>query len=133
MANVLYPAGKEGFLTTAMDLNEDDMRAVLIDLADYTYSSAHDYYDDVPAAARVAVSGALGWLSVAPNFDTNDFSWTSVSGDPCEAVILFNYSGGADSARLLCAYYDTGMAGIPVTPNGANINFTVSASGWFSL
>lgn len=133
MANVLYPTGKAAFWTADMDLNTDDMRATLIDLADYTYSSAHNAYDDVPAAARVAESGALGWLSVSPNFDTNDFSWTSVTGDPCEAVILYNYTGGADSARLLCAYYDTGMTGIPVTPNGANINFTVSASGWFSL
>jgi hypothetical protein len=33
----------------------------------------------------------------------------------------------------MAAFYDTGLTGMPVTPNGGNINVTVNASGWFAL
>jgi cyanophycinase-like exopeptidase len=63
-------------------------------------------------------------------FDTADFVWSSVSGDQSEAVILWDDTQTND--RLI-AFYDTGITGMPVTPNGGNINVTVNASGWFSL
>jgi hypothetical protein len=69
-------------------------------------------------------------------FDTDDFTWSTVTGDQSEDIILYNHDGngaGADNARQLIAFYDTGITGMPVTPNGGNINVTVNASGWFSL
>lgn len=136
MANALYDTFKEGILgNTAFDLDTDVISASLIDSADYTYSAAHDEYSggarDVPAAAIVAASGTLTSPTVALGvFDTADFTWSAVSGDVSEAIILWDDTIVND--RLI-AFYDTGMTGMPVTPNGGDINVTVHASGWFAI
>jgi hypothetical protein len=41
--------------------------------------------------------------------------------------------GGSDAARGLICFFDTGVSGLPITPNGGNINVTVNASGVFTL
>lgn len=136
MANALYNTFKEGILgNTAFDMDTDVIKASLIDSADYTFSAAHDEYSggatDVPAAAKVAESGALGSPTVASGvFDTADFTWTAVTGDQSEAIIIWDDTLVND--RLVC-FYDTGMTGMPVTPNGGDINVTVNASGWFAI
>ena len=131
MANALYPSFKEALLNKEHDLNSDAIKAILVDLADYTYSAAHTQLSDVAVAARVATSGALASPTIASGvFDSADFTWTAVTGDPCEAIILYN---DTHASKALIAFYDTGMTGIPVTPNGGDINLTVHASGWFAL
>ena len=138
MANALYNPFKQQLLdnTTAIDMDGDIIKATLIDSADYTFSAAHDEYSggsqDVPTAAKVAESAQLGSATVSASggFDTADFTWSTVSGDQSEAIILWDDTVTNDR---LVAFYDTGMTGMPVTPNGGNINVTVNASGWFSL
>ena len=132
MANALYNTFKEGLSNKLFDLDTDVIKAVLIDSADYTYSAAHsDYSTDVAAAAKVAVSGALGSPTIVNGvFDTADFTWTAVTGDPCEAIIIEDETTTPDR---LAAFYDTGMTGMPVTPNGGDINCTVNGSGWWAL
>jgi hypothetical protein len=137
MANAHYNPFKEQLLTnaTALDLDGDVIKATLIDSADYTFSAAHDEYSggstDVAAAAKVAESAALTSVTCTNGtFDTADFAWAAVSGDQCEAVILWDDSITND--RLM-TFYDTGMTGMPVTPSGGNINFVVHGSGWFAL
>jgi len=135
MANALYNTFKQDLLNKVFDLDTDTIKASLIDSADYTYSAAHDEYSggarDVAAGAIVAESGALGTPTIVSGvFDTADFSWTAVTGDQSEAVILWDDTIAND--RLI-AFYDTGITGMPVTPNGGDINVTVNASGWFAL
>jgi hypothetical protein len=135
MANALYDTYKQDLLNKVFDMDTDTIKATLIDSADYTYSAAHDFYggasNDVPAGAKVAESGALGSPTIALGvFDTANFTWTAVTGDVSEAVILWDDTITDDR---LVAFYDTGMSGMPVTPNGGDINFAVHASGWFAL
>lgn len=136
MANALYNTAKEGFLgNTAFDLDTDVIKASLVDAADYTFSAAHDEYSggarDVPLAGIVAESSTLTSPTVVNGlFDTADFTWSTVSGDQSEDIILWDDTLTND--RLI-AFYDTSITGMPVTPNGGNINVTVNASGWFSL
>ena len=137
MANTLRASFKQQLGEEKHLMTTDSIRCVLIDLADYTFSAAHDFLDDIPGAARVAVSGGLTSPSFTSGvFDTADFAFTSVAGDQSEALELYNHDGNgaaADTARQLIAFYDTGMTGMPVTPNGGNINVTINASGWFAL
>lgn len=135
MANACYNTFKEGLLDKIFDLNTDVIKASLIDGADYTYSAAHDEYSggarDVALAAIVAESSALGSPTITNGvFDTADFTWTAVTGDQSENIILWDDTLTND--RLI-AFYDTGMTGMPVTPNGGNINVTVHSSGWITL
>lgn len=132
MANLFYDTFKEALLNKEHDFSADIIKAVLIDSADYTFSAAHDdYATDVPAGAKVAVSAQLGSVTITSGtFDTADFTWSAVSGDQSEAIILENETPVPDK---LVVFYDTGMTGMPVTPSGGDINVTVNGSGWFAL
>lgn len=133
MANVLYPISKKALLDGGIDLLSDDIRVILVDLDDYTYSSGHDFLDDVPGAARVAVSAALSGKSTTNGtFSASNTSFPSVTGDQSEALILYQHTGTEGSSRLI-AFIDTGVDGLPVTPNGADININWSGSGIFSI
>lgn len=107
-----------------INMSANDIRCILVDLADYTVNLAtHDYLDDVPAAARVAVSTAMTSKTVTDGiFDAADITWTAVSGDPSEAVIIYQHTGTESTSRLI-AYIDT-ATGLPVIPNGGNITVT---------
>ena len=124
MANAIYPITKKAFLDGGIDLLTDDIRAILVDGADYTYSAVHDFLDDVPAGARVAVSGAMTSKDTTGGvFDAADVTWTSVTGDISEIIILYRHTG-VESTSELILYLDTNVTGIPVTPNGGDITVT---------
>lgn len=135
MANALYPRFKQGLLAGELDLSADSIKASLIDSASYTYSSTDTgYAADVAAGAKIAESSALGSAAITDGtFDTADFTWGSVSGNQSEDIILWDDTVTTPVADALVAFYDTGMTGMPVTPNGGDINVTVNASGWFAL
>lgn len=121
MANALYNKAKQAFLAADIDLESDDIRAILIDTADYTFSAAHQYLSSVGASARVAVSSALSSKTVTDGvFDAADVTWSSVTGDQSEAIVLYKHTG-SDATAALIAYLDTFSSGMPVTPNGGNI------------
>ena len=123
MANVLYDKGREGFLDGSIDWDTDDIRVVLVDGADYTFSAAHDFLDDVPSGARVAVSGSLTGNTVTSGVaDASDVTFTSVTGDPCEMLVIYKHTG-TDSTSRLIAKIDTVQGGgsLSVTPNGGDI------------
>lgn len=124
MASALYPTGKKAFLDGDVDLLNDDIRVILVDTADYTYSAAHDFLNDVAAGARVSVSGAMTGKSTTDGvFDGADVTLSSVTGDPSEALVIYKHTGTESTSQLI-AYIDTFSAGMPVTPNGGSINVT---------
>jgi len=105
---------------------------VLIDTGTYTYNAAHDAYDDLSGVVGTE-SGLLADKTVTNGtFDSGNITFTAVTGDTAEAVVLFIDSGTA-STDYLIAYIDSASSGLPVTPNGGDINVTVNESGWFSL
>lgn len=123
MANQLYPLGRQAFLEADLDWTGQDMRVILVDLADYTFSTAHQFLTSVPAGARVAVSAALtGKTATNGTADADDVTFTAVTGDPSEALIIYQHTG-VDATSRLVAYIDT-ATGFPVTPNGGNITVT---------
>jgi hypothetical protein len=135
MANAIYPKAKEQAWQAGINLASGSVKGVLVDLADYTYSGAHEFLSDVPLAGRVAISPAFtGKTFVNGLFDANDLtdalstSFTAVSGDPCEALIVFIDTGTPATSRLV-AFFDTGVTGLPVTPNGGSVEVTWNASG----
>lgn len=135
MANAIYPLYKQALLDadTNVDLVAGDVRVILVDTADYTYSASHNFLDDVPAGARVAVSGAMTNKTVTSGtFDADDVVWSAVTGDPAEALIFYIHTGVEGTSRLV-AYIDTGQTGLPITPNGGDITAAWNASGIFTL
>ena len=121
MGNALYDKGREGFLDGSIDWDTDTIKAVLVDTDDYSVDlAAHDNLDDIPAPARVATSGALTGKTVAAGVaDATDVTFSEVTGDQSEALVIYKDTGTESTSRLI-AYIDD-ATGLPVTPNGGDI------------
>lgn len=121
MTNTMYATAKTAILSGDVDLLVDDIRAVLIDLADYTPNfSTDDFLADVPGAAIIGTATALASKTITAGvFDAADTTISAVTGDQAEAVLLYKHTGSSATSQLLCLY-DTGT-GFPVTPNGGDI------------
>lgn len=123
MANALYDkyrqAALEGGVVAYLT---DNIKAVLVDLADYTVNLAtHQFLSDVPSGGRVATSPNFGSkTSTAGVADAADLIFSAVTGDPSEIVIIYKDTGSAATSPLM-AYIDS-ATGLPVSPNGGDIN-----------
>ncbi len=124
MADAIYGITRKAFLDGGIDLLTDDIRVILVDAADYTVSiDTHDFLDDIPAGARVATSGAMTSKTTTLGvFDAADITYSSVTGDVSEALVIYRHTG-VESTSELIAYID-GATGLPVTPNGGDITIT---------
>jgi hypothetical protein len=129
MANLVYPKYRKACVNGSAntDLIGGNVIAIMIDGADYTYSATHEFYSDIPAGARVGISGNLAGKTVsdAALFDANDIVISAVTGDPTEIVALVINTGVEGTSRIV-AYIDTGVT---YTPNGNNVNVAWNAGG----
>lgn len=128
LANALYDLAREAFLGADFGWDTVDARVALIDSADYTVNlGTHQFLSSVPAAAReeVTAAGLASKTLTAGVADAADLApaFPAAAGDPCEALLLYDHTGGADTARRLIGYIDT-ATGLPVTLNGGDINVT---------
>lgn len=132
MANAFYTKGKEHLLNG--DIQLTGLKCVLVDAADYTPNlSTHDALDDVPSGARVGTPQALASETFTNGvFDAADVTFPSVTGDPCEYLLIYFDDSGVEASSWLLMLIDT-ATGLPVTPDGNNINILWNASGIFSL
>ncbi len=124
MANALYDKGREKFLTGAIAYASDNIKVVLVDAADYTVNlSTHEFLSDIIVGGRVATSGNLASKTTTAGVaDAADVTFTAVTGDQSEALVIYKDTGSAATSPLI-AYIDT-ATGLPVTPNGADITVT---------
>lgn len=132
MANVLYPLGKKAILDGDVDFLTDTIKVALVDTGTVSYSAAHDFYDDISAGVIGTPVALASKTTTAGVFDSTDPTWTGVSGATVEAVVMYKDSGSAATSQLL-VWYDTGVTGLTLTPNGGDVTATVHASGWFAL
>lgn len=133
MANAIYPKFKEALLNGSAntDMSGGTVKAALVDLGTYTYSAAHEFLSSLSGIIGTAVTlGTKTFTNGA--FDSADPTWTAVSGATVEAIVLYIDTGVAGTSRLI-SITDTGQTGLPVTPNGGDITYTVDAAGWWTL
>lgn len=138
MANAIYPEYKEFLLGASanVSLNVDDTTdgpfVALVDTGTYTYSTAHDFYNDLSGV--VGTDQRIATPTIANGvFDGDNVTFTAVSGATVEALVIYRHNAGANTTWKLVAYIDTGQTGLPVTPNGGDITVTWSGSGIFAL
>jgi hypothetical protein len=124
MANALYGKAREKFLNGDIDWAAHDIKAVLVDTNDYVVSiDVDEFLDDITAGADEATSANLsGKTSTLGVADAADVTFPTVTGDPCEALVLYRDTGDPATSPLI-AYIDT-ATGLPVTPNGGDITVT---------
>lgn len=133
MANAIYPLYKQALLDASanVDINDGTVKVALIDTGTYTYNAAHEFYS--------SVSGVVGTPQTINNttvtnglFDGDNVTYTAVTGNSVEALLIYIDTGSAATSRLV-AWIDTSVTGLPVTPNGGDITITWNASGIFQL
>jgi hypothetical protein len=131
MANAIYPKYKAALLDASanVDINDGTVKVALIDTADEAYNAADEFLSDVTGAGIVGI----GTTTITSGlFDGDNVTFSAVTGDPCEALIIYIDTGNSATSRLV-AFIDTGVTGLPVTPNGGDITITWNASGIFQL
>lgn len=124
--SAIYPKYKQAVISGGAnhDLSAGNVKAILVDTADYTYSAAHEFLSDVPAGARVDITANLANKTFTNGvFDADDTSFAAADGDISEAIIIFIDTGVEGTSRLV-AYIDTFSSGMPVDPNTGDINVT---------
>jgi hypothetical protein len=133
MANAVQASARKLFLDGDIDLLNDTIKVVLTKT--YTYSSAHDYLDDVTAGNRVATATLASKTTTGGAFDSADPTFTAVAAGSTVTGIWIYKDTGTDSTSPLIAWFDTNAstAAISIVTNGSNITLTVSASGWFTI
>ena len=133
MANALHSSIKKPILDADVDFLVLTSKLSLCDTTDHAMNAAvDDFANDVEVAFEE--SATLGTLTTtAGAFDAANGTWSAAAGDPCEYVELWFDEAGASSTDHLIAAYDTFASGMPVTLNGGDVNFTVNASGFFSV
>lgn len=133
MANAIYPLYKQALLDASanVDVNDGTVKVALIDTGVYPYNAAHEFFS--------SVSGVVGTPQTIANttvalglFDGDNVTYTAVTGNSAEALLIYIDTGTAATSRLV-AWIDTGVTGLPVTPNGGDITITWNASGIFQL
>lgn len=133
MANAIYPKYKEALLGGATNSaitgsGTTGLYAALVDTGTYTYSASHEFYS--------SLSGIVGTDQeiTSPTLtngliDGGDCTFTAVTGVSVEAIVIYRKNAGANTTWRLVSYHDTGVTGLPVTPNGGNINIAWNVSG----
>ena len=138
MANATYDLWKQEILkgTSNNLLNSAEgttgVYAALVDTGTYTFSQSHQFYSSLSGVVGTDQE-ILTKTQVTGIFDGTDLTFSTVSGASVEAIVIYRKNAGANTTWPLVCYLDTGVTGLPVTPNGGNIGVTWSASGIFKI
>lgn len=138
MANAVYPKYKQSLVAGDANSDLDNNTATdgpfvaLVDTGTYTYSAAHQFFSDL--SGIVGTDQRITTPTVTSGtLDGDDVTYTAVTGASVEALVIYRKNSGANTTWRLVAYIDTGVTGLPVTPNGGNITITWNASGIFTI
>ena len=119
-----------------IDLNTDNIDASLLDQTDSgTISATTVDYDELDTPTVVATGDiatpTIGSVGVGV-FDAADLTFSSVSGDAADYLVLWKNSGTPATSPVIVAF-DSATTGLPVTPNGGDITVTWAAGGILTI
>ena len=121
---------------SVIDFDTDNIDVSLLDQTDSgTITAATVDYDEVDTATVVATtdvaSPTVGVVGTGV-FDAADTTFSSVTGDAADYLVLWKNSG-TPATSPLAVTFDSATTGLPVTPNGGNIVVTWNASGILAI
>ena len=96
-----------------------------------------DFWDDqdgnLIGTAYTLAAKTIGTLAVGVFDNTTDPApaFTAVSGATVEVLNFFKDTGTPSTSNLIC-FFDT-ATGLPLTPNGGDVNVTFNGSGIFKV
>lgn len=134
MANAIYPKYKEALLSAAnnVSLVDGTVKVSLIDNEEIVYNSSIEFYSELNETGVIATATVANTSVTNGLFNGDDVTFTTVTGDQSEAILFWIDTGDANTSRVV-AYLDTGISGLPITPNGSDIDIQWNVSGIFQL
>ncbi len=113
MSNAAYPLWLQAQVGSApVNWGSDTIRAAILSSA-YTYSAAHDFFDDLTGVlGHVDLTSKTSALGV---LDAADAVVTGVLASQAAAVVVYKWTGTAGTSQLML-FFDTGI--FPGTPTG---------------
>jgi hypothetical protein len=139
LANAIYPLFKQSLLNADVNVSlsvnttTDGPYCSLIDTGTYAYNAAHQFFSPSLTGVQGTDQRVASPTVATGTFDGNDLTYTAVTGVSIEALVIYRHNSGANTTWRLVAYLDTGVTGLPVTPNGGDITVTWDATGIFTL
>lgn len=131
--HALYDKGRESFLKGEIAIASDNIKVALVKIGGghYVVNLATDQFLGVAIAGADIISRTanLGTKTTAAGvFGAANSVFAAVgAGAAAGAIVIFDDSGVDNTSRLI-AYIDD-YAGLPVTPNGSDIDLTFPSSG----
>jgi len=123
MANALYDSAREAFMTGAINMSANTIKAALVKSTYTPDLAAHNFYDDV-SAELIGTDQTLGSKTVTGGvFDAADVTFTAVTGGSTVNYVLIYKDTGTPSTSNLIALIDTGT-GLPLATNGGDVVIT---------
>lgn len=129
MPNAIYPRAKQQFLQAGINLSTSTVRVGLVDTGVYTYDSTHEFLSSITGVSGLIGNAVLNNKTFTDGAFANTVTVTipAVTGNSAEAIVIYVDTGSAATSRLI-AYIDTGVTGLPVTPNGNDILIAFEAT-----
>lgn len=128
MSNAVYPSALDAFGTAEIDYASDTIKIQLLS-ATYTYSSSHDFFNDITGA--IDSPQTLAGKSVsAGEFYADDAVFPAVAtGSTIKAYVVYKDTGTSSTSALI-AYVDTRADTVPISVATNDGDVTVAfASG----
>lgn len=124
MANTLFANARQMFLEAQINWQTDTIKCLLVDSGNYTaQTETHKFLSDISSSARVTQPVTLTAKSTAGGAaDAADCTFTSVSGNSIEAIVIYKDTGDEATSPLI-TWIDT-ATGLPLTPNGGDVIVT---------
>lgn len=135
MANEVYPKALKKLLDADIDMLVDDIKVMLVDTNDTgaDYQATDEFLGDIAVAGRVGASENLGSKTTTGGlFSAADATWAAVTGDVCEAAVIYKDTGDAATSPLI-VWLEDFDSGFPFIPNGGGFTLTWNAAGIFSI
>lgn len=108
MANTLFANARQQFLEAQINWMTDTIKCILVDSGNYTaQTETHKFLSDISSSARVTQPVTLTGKSTAGGAaDAADCTFTSVSGNSIEAIVIYKDTGDEATSPLI-AWIDT--------------------------
>lgn len=125
MATALYDKGRESFLKGEIAYASDNIKVALVKIGGghYVVNFSTDQFLAIIAGADIISTTAnLGTKTTAAGVAgaANTLFAAVAAGAAAGALVIYQDTGSSATSRLI-AYIDN-YAGLPVTPNGSDIN-----------
>lgn len=133
MTKALFPSYRAALLDNGVDLISGNVKVCALS-ASYTYSSAHDFHNDLTNI--IATSGNLASKTNTNGvFDSADISLGSPAGGSTITQIVMFLDTGTSATSPLVYYYDedSSAAALSIATDGTDKTIVVNASGWFKV